>query len=78
MKRAVGADELTDAELRIFANAVDHGRAASPSGVMHSAPIRDETGRLCEVRFYEDGAGQRPLGVVRIAPDGTMLPLDLL
>jgi len=78
MKRAVGVDELSDAELRIFANAVDHGRAASPSGVMHSAPIRDETGRLCEVRFYEDSARQQPFAVVRITPDGTMLPLEPL
>jgi len=78
MKRVVGVDDLTEAELRMFANAVDHGRAASPSGFMHSEPIRDQTDRLCEVRFYKDSAAQQPFAVVRFTRDGTMLPLEPL
>jgi hypothetical protein len=43
-----------------------------------TTPIKDETGRLCEVRFYKDDASQEPLAVIGIANDGALLPLQWL
>jgi hypothetical protein len=79
MKKAVSPGELSDAEVESFAQAVDIFRAAptSPS-IFTSVPVRDEKGRLCEVRFYKDGAGQQPLAVIGIADDGALLPMTWL
>lgn len=79
MNRVVGADELSDSEVRSFAQAVDVFRAlpTSPS-FFTSAPIRDDAGRLCEVRFYKDKASQQPLAVIGIDDDGALLPVSLL
>jgi hypothetical protein len=79
MKQVVGPDDLTDAEVESFAQAVDIFREAptSPS-FFTSVPVRDGTGRLCEVRFYKDNAGQDPLAVIEIAGDGAVLPMRWL
>jgi hypothetical protein len=79
MKQVVGPDGLTDAEVESFAQAVDIFREAptSPS-FFTSVPVRDETGRLCEVRFYKSNEGQHPLAVIEIADDGAVLPMRRL
>jgi hypothetical protein len=79
MTRAVGPEELSDQEVESVAEAVDIFRAAptSPS-FFHTSPMKDESGRLCEVRFYKDAASQHPLGVIAIANDGALLPLQWL
>jgi hypothetical protein len=79
MKQAVRPDELTDAEVESYAQAVDIFRASptSPS-FFTSTPVRDESGRLCEVRFYGEDAGQEPLAVVGIGDDGALLPMTSL
>jgi hypothetical protein len=76
MKQAVRPEELTDDEVESYAQAVDIFRASptSPS-LFTSTPVRDEAGRLCEVRFYADPPGQQPLAVIGIADDGALLPL---
>jgi hypothetical protein len=72
-------DELTDAEVESVAEAVDIFRAAPTSpDFFHPVPIKDETGRLCEVRFYKDDTSQQPLAVIGIADDGALLPLQWL
>jgi hypothetical protein len=79
MKQVVGPDGLTDAEVESFAQAVDIFREAptSPS-FFTSVPVRDGTGRLCEVRFYKDNEGQDPLAVIEIGDDGAVLPMKWL
>ena len=79
MKQTVRPDELTDAEVESYAQAVDIFRASprSPS-FFTSAPVRDEGGRLCEVRFYGDNKGQGPLAVIGISDDGALLPMTSL
>ena len=79
MKQAVGPDGLTDAEVESYAQAVDIFRAAptSPS-FFTSTPVRDEAGRLREVRFYGDKEGQQPLAVIGISEDGALLPMTRL
>lgn len=79
MKRVVGADELSDAEVESVAQAVDMFRTAPtyPS-FFTSAPVRDEAGRLCEVRFYKDNDAQQPLAVIAIADGGAVLPMKWL
>ena len=79
MKQAVRPDQLTDDEVESYAQAVDIFRAAptSPSFFI-STPIRDEAGRLCEVRFYADNEEQQPLAVIGIADDGALLPMTYL
>ena len=76
MKQPITPEEMTDAELESFAQAVDIFRATptSPS-LFTSIPVRDEDGRLCEVRFYKDKQGQQPLAVIGIAHDGALLPM---
>jgi hypothetical protein len=78
MSRLVGTDELTDAEVESYAQAVDIFRSlpTSPS-FFNSAPLRDDAGKLCEVRFYKDDV-QHPLAVIRIAGDGALLPMRSL
>jgi hypothetical protein len=79
MKRVVGADELSDVEVESVAQAVDIFRAALTSpGFFISAPVRDDAGRLCEVRFYKDNDAQQPLAVIGIADDGALLPVRWL
>jgi hypothetical protein len=79
MKQAVSPDELTDAEVESYAQAVDIFRASPTSpGFFTSTPVRDEEGRLCEVRFYGDNKGQQPLAVIGISDDGALLPMTLL
>ena len=72
-------DGLTDAEVESVAQAVDVFRASptSPS-LFTSVPVRDESGKLREVRFYKDSEAQEPLAVVGIADDGALLPLTWL
>jgi hypothetical protein len=79
MKQAVTPDELTDAEVESYAQAVDIFRASptSPSFFV-STPVRDERGRLCEVRFYGDAKSQHPLAVIGISADGALLPMTWL
>jgi len=79
MKQAVSPDELTDAEVESYAQAVDIFRASptSPS-FFTSTPVRDEAGRLCEVRFYADNKEQQPLAVIGISDEGALLPMTLL
>jgi hypothetical protein len=79
MKNVVGPEQLTDAEVESFAQAVDvfRGSPTSPS-IFTSVPVRDEHGRLCEVRFYKDNARQQPLAVIGIADDGAVLPMTWL
>lgn len=79
MQRVADAATLTDVEAESVGQAIDLFRAAptSPS-FFHSEPLRDETGRLCEVRFYKDSDSQQPLAVIRIADDGAVLPTRLL
>ena len=79
MTEAPGAVDLTDAEVETVAQAVDIFRATptSPS-FFTSVPVRDESGRLSEVRFYKDGAAQQPLAVIGVADDGALLPLTWL
>lgn len=76
MKQPITTEKLTDAETESFAQAVDIFRAAptSPS-FFTSIPVRDEDGRLCEVRFYGDNGGQRPLAVIGISDGGALLPV---
>jgi len=76
MTQAAGGDDLTDAEAEAVAQAVDIFRASptSPS-FFSSVPVREEGGRLREVRFYKDEAAQEPLAVIGIADDGALLPL---
>ena len=79
MKQAVSPDELTDAEVESYAQAVDIFRASptSPS-LFTSTPVRDEHGRLCEVRFYVDNKAEQPLAVVGISDDGALLQMSWL
>jgi hypothetical protein len=79
MNQVVGPEELSDTEVESFAEAVDIFRAApiSPS-LFHALPVRDESGRLCEVRFYKDNEAEQPLAVIGIADDGALLPLAWL
>jgi hypothetical protein len=77
MKYAVGADDLTDAEAESVAEAIDIYRATPTSpGFFQGVPMRDENGRLCEVRFFADGERQQPLAVIRIADDGALAPIE--
>jgi len=81
MKQAIGPDDLTDSEVESFAQAVDIFRAAPSSPSFFTAvPVRDERGRLCEVRFYKDkeNEGEQPLAVIGIADDGAVLPMRWL
>jgi hypothetical protein len=79
MNQAVSPEELTDAEVESYAQAVDIFRASptSPSFFI-STPVRDEHGRLCEVRFYADNQGQQPLAVIGISDDGALPPTTWL
>ena len=78
MQRAVRPDELSDQEVESVAQAVDMFRAAPTSpDFFHATPMKDETGRLSEVRFYkDDDTSQQPLAVLGIANDGALLPLQ--
>jgi hypothetical protein len=79
MKRVVGQNELSDAEVESVAQAVDIFQAAPTSpGFFRSAPVRDEAGRLCEVRFYKDSEGEQPLAVIGIGEDGALIPMRWL
>jgi len=78
MSRVVGTDELTDSEVESYAQAVDIFRSqpTSPS-LFNSAPVRDDAGKLCEVRFYRNDV-QQPLAVIAITDDGALLPMRTL
>jgi hypothetical protein len=78
-KRIADAETLTDVEAESVAQAIDLFRATptSPS-FFHTEPLRDETGRLCEVRFYKDTDSPQPLAVIAVAGDGAVLPMRLL
>ena len=79
MKQAVRPEELTDAEVESYAQAVDIFRASPTSpGFFSSTPVRDEDGSLCEVRFYKDKEAQQPLAVIGITADGALLPMTWL
>ena len=76
-ERVVGADELTDAEAEAVAQAIDIYRAAPTSPLLfHTVPVRNEAGKLYEVRFFADGELQRPLSVIRVADDGALAPME--
>ena len=77
MKRVDDTDELTDAEAESVAQAIDIYRATPTSPwLFHPVPMRDERGRLCEVRFFADDTLQRPLAAIRIADDGALAPIE--
>ena len=79
MKQAVRPEELTDAEVESYAQAVDIFRASPTSpGFFTSTPVRDEDGRLCEVRFYADNERQQPLAVIGISDDVFFLKMTRL
>ncbi len=79
MKQAARPDDLTDAEAESYAQAVDIFRASPTSpGSFTSTPVRDENGRLCEVRFYGDNEKQQPLAVIGISDDAALLPMTWL
>jgi hypothetical protein len=75
--RVVGADQLTDAEAEAVAQAIDI-YAASPTSPLsfHTVPMRNQAGRLYEVRFFADGELQHPLSVIRVSDDGALAPID--
>jgi len=77
MKHAVATDDLTAAEAESVGQAVDIYRAAptSPS-LFHAVPMRDESGRLCEVRFFADSDRQYLLSVIRVADNGAVAPMQ--
>jgi hypothetical protein len=79
MNRAVTVEELSDTEAESFGQAIDMFRAAptSPS-FFQSVPIRDDSGKLCEVRFFKDSESQQPLAVISIADDGALEPMQWL
>jgi len=77
MSRAVSDEELSDAEVEAVAQAVDIFRAAPSSPqLFHAVPIRDDAGKLSEVRFYKDSTSQEPLAVIGIADDGAQPPVE--
>jgi hypothetical protein len=78
MSRVVRTDELTDSEVESYAQAIDVFRSlpTSPS-LFNSAPVRDDAGRLCEVRFYKNDL-QQPLAVIAITEEGAVLPMRSL
>jgi len=77
MKRVVDTEQLTDAEAESVAQAIDIYRSqpTSPS-FFKTVPMRDDSGRLCEVRFFLGGDTQRPLAVIRVADDGALAPMQ--
>lgn len=78
MKRTVNADDLTEPEVELFVAAIDKARAALGTQFLHSAAIRDDSNKLCEVRFSSDSDGQHQIAVVRVRKDGKLLPLERL
>ena len=63
MKQVVSPDNLTGAEVESFAQAVDIFREAPTSPSFFTpVPVRDETGKLCEVRFYKDNESSASAG----------------
>jgi len=79
MNHPVDSDDLTDAEAASVAQAIDIYRAAPTAlSFFHTVPMRDATGRLCEVRFFANGDSQQPLAVIRIADGGALAPLQQL
>ena len=77
MKRVINTDELTDAEAESVAQAVDIYRTqpTSPS-FFQTVAIRDDAGKLCEVRFFLDNDMQHPLAVIRVTDDGAVAPMQ--
>jgi hypothetical protein len=79
MNQVVDVRELSDQEVESFAQAVDLFRAAPTSPQFFTpVPVRDESGKLCEVRFYKDSTQDPPLGVIRIADEGAVTPTGWL
>jgi hypothetical protein len=79
MNQVVDVRELSDGEVESFAQAVDLFRAAPTSPQFFTpVPVRDDSGKLCEVRFYKDNTQNPPLGVIRIADDGAVTPTGWL
>jgi hypothetical protein len=75
--RIADPETLSDTEAESVAQAIDIFRAAptSPS-FFHTEPLRDDTGKLCEVRFYKDSDSQQPLAVIAVTDDGAVPPID--
>lgn len=79
MNQVVDVRELSDDEVESYAQAVDMFRAAPTSPQFFtSVPVRDDAGKLCEVRFYKDNTQEPLLGVIRIAGDGALAPTGWL
>jgi hypothetical protein len=77
MKRVRDTAGLTDAEAASVAQAVDiYRRQPTSPSLFQTVPMRDETGRLCEVRFFLDSDMQPPLAVIRIENDGALAPIQ--
>ena len=68
----VGADELTKDEKNSFRLALSRFRDAMPSQAnICSEPMRDASGRFCEVRVYNKSEEPRKLlGVVPLGSNG--------
>jgi Ribbon-helix-helix domain len=73
----VGADTLTDAELRSFDAAIQAARhvAGLQLAFIRSEPVRGADGKLCEVRVYE-GLTRGVKAVVPIRPNGKPGPAE--
>jgi len=79
MNQVVDVRELSDDEVESLAQAVDLFRTAPTSPQFFTpVPVRDDSGKLCEVRFYKDNTQDPPLGVIRIAEDGAVAPAGWL
>jgi hypothetical protein len=73
----VGVDQLTAKEMQSFNAAREAARSALPNnGFLHSEPMRNESGFLTEVRFYDGGGqGRQLLATVPIGDDGKPQPV---
>lgn len=79
MKPVDEPGDLTDAQAEAVAQAVDIFRSAPTSPLtFRTVPIRDETGRLCEVRFFADGEPNSPLAVIGVSDNGAVVPMGEL
>ena len=74
MVREVGIDTLKGREFATFLGAVRKLRAALPTkGFIHMELLRDDTGKLCEIRVKNgDSSRSRTLAAVPISTRGRL------
>jgi hypothetical protein len=77
MKPVDDPGDLSDAEAEAVAQAVDIFRSGptSPSS-FRTVPIRDDTGRLCEVQFFAAAGANNPLAVIAVSHEGAVAPME--